>query len=106
MLKINNTDPPPKGSKHTLIVKNDVTGLVELEIANLNGGIFIVNEADDSITGTNQAAFGSPGAIVLCAMKVGPVVGQMMKQDPRMKEIWTEASRLAEDAGLPITKIE
>jgi len=102
MIHAGNTTPK-EGTTHRVVVTNEVTGEVEIEMTNVNGGLLIAHAADDGMIGTHQAGFGTTASIVLCALKMRPVVKQMMKQDPTLAEAIELGTRLAKEAGFETT---
>jgi hypothetical protein len=103
MLKTYNDKTPPPRSTHRLTVTNEETGEIELEMTNLEGGLLIAHDKDDGLMGTHQTAFGATSAIVLCALKIRPVIRQMMKQDATLREAIERGDALAKEAGLETT---
>lgn len=92
---------PPKGSLHTITVTNEQTGEIEIQVTGCGGGIFITHEeADATPMGTSQAVFGETTSIVVCALKIRPIVRQMMKQNPELGALLEKAERLMQAAGI------
>ena len=78
MTELEHASEPKEGTTHRLVLTNEQTGEVELELASVSGGVYVVHQTTDTEIGTRQGAFGNPGGIVISAMKAPAVMRDLL----------------------------
>lgn len=99
MTELEHTSEPKDGTTHRLVLTNEQTGKIELELTSIAGGIYVVHQTTDTELGTRQGAFGDQGGIILSSMKAPSVLRDLLTRIGVL-----EATRsVAKSCGLSLT---
>lgn len=83
---------------YELTITNKKTGKVELNYDNINGGLFIIHRNNSAEPlGSDQAAFGNVGGVLICAAKAPAVLRDILER----LDVRGRVKELIEKLGLP-----
>lgn len=98
-MSIEHQSEPPKGSTYKFTIINKLTGKIELELDDVEGGIYVVHQATDTELGTRQGAIGKARAILLSSFKAPTVLRDLL----RKMDMLERTRELAKMAGLDLS---